>query len=334
MNYKIILPINGLMLPPDAKEIIVGSFKITSPEVAFVNSFLSDPKFITQIGSIDYNILNTQPCLSAFFQSPEQATDVLDSCCIYVSGIFECLWLLRDSAVYSYLGFITSYPVIKAEKNIKDVYFTDSLGEFSVTMLQIGDLEQAVIYVDKMAKFMDYDDMIQEKNIESNSSTRIGSLNILPYNLHNRIVRAWMFLKKARADSLLPGKISAYIAVLECLFTSIDSGEVNHKVSERVAFYIGKTQLQKVETYTLIKKGYDIRSKYLHGQKLDKKKDNSRSDLSLLSQRLDSTLRVIFRQVIDFDSEKFLDDNNLESWFKELIFKDSIQSGIEEETDR
>jgi hypothetical protein len=47
--------------------------------------------------------------------------------------------------------------------------------------------------------------------------------------------------------------------------------EPTHKVSERTAFYLGGDNETKIKNYELMKEAYDIRSKFVHGQELDKK---------------------------------------------------------------
>ena len=61
-----------------------------------------------------------------------------------------------------------------------------------------------------------------------------------------------------------------YIAALETLFSK-DGSELSHKVAERVAFYLGGIKNEKMYTYRKVKGAYDVRSKYIHGSKLDKK---------------------------------------------------------------
>ena len=127
-----------------------------------------------------------------------------------------------------------------------------------------------------------------------------------------------MFLTLARSNSFLPLKISFYIAILETLFTT-DNNEVTHKVSERISFYLSD-KLNKLNTFKIVKECYGIRSKFVHGQKLDRKYDNDA--LKEKSSELDDIIRILLNKVILEESDMFLsNDHILNESFNKLIFR-------------
>lgn len=136
----------------------------------------------------------------------------------------------------------------------------------------------------------------------------------------NRIDRALCFLFIARQHTFLPLKISLYISVLECLFTK-DSGEVVHKISERTAFYIGETPDERLDLFRSVKKAYGVRSKFFHGQPLEKN-SGEHNVLQAVSENLDEILRKVLNKVMLIDSAQFLlNDTKLEEFYQHLIFK-------------
>jgi hypothetical protein len=58
---------------------------------------------------------------------------------------------------------------------------------------------------------------------------------------------------------------------LEALFGPEDSGEITHKLSERIAYFVSSTPLEREELFKRAKKGYRLRSKVAHGCRLSDK---------------------------------------------------------------
>ena len=144
------------------------------------------------------------------------------------------------------------------------------------------------------------------------------------YNASNRIERAISFLDLARNSSLLPQKISFYVLVFECLFSADQKDEILHKVSERAALYIGTNLEDRVKVFKEVKKLYNIRSKYVHGQTMDIS-FNTIEKLIPLSIMADNYARKILTKVIMEDSELFLKDGGeLNDYFNKQLFKDAI----------
>lgn len=130
--------------------------------------------------------------------------------------------------------------------------------------------------------------------------------------------RAYYFVLNARGSSILPMKIVSYCSAFECLFTNAKS-EINHKIAERVAHFIGDAVDEKKELYKLIKKAYDVRSTIVHGSSLKGKSE----DLKDISKSLDSILRKLLKQDSDIFSKN---DNELEAFFIDLLFSNHKSS--------
>lgn len=83
-------------------------------------------------------------------------------------------------------------------------------------------------------------------------------------------------LHEARSRHNLHAKVAAYVTLLESLLTR-DSGELRHRLAERVAMLLGSDPNDRHYIYSQTQKAYDIRSSYVHGQKLtsDKARDSA-----------------------------------------------------------
>ncbi|WP_299255529.1 HEPN domain-containing protein [uncultured Cytophaga sp.] len=236
-----------------------------------------------------------------------------------------CLWFIKDnSANTEYL--YTYIPQRKmALSRIRNILYSNASGEYLETLFNISDLESAKNIFHRLQTLSQTELKKNEitglpKHIEDHYKIDEGDFNSIIYNSQNRIDRAILFLQLARSKSYLPIKITFYIAIYEALFTTSD-GEISHKVTERATLYLAGSIAEKLNNFKIIKTGYDIRSKFVHGQKLNKK-HKSKEDLIPISKELDELTRVLLNKIILSDSDVFLlDDEKLEEWFKELILK-------------
>ncbi|KQS27019.1 HEPN domain-containing protein [Dyadobacter sp. Leaf189] len=136
---------------------------------------------------------------------------------------------------------------------------------------------------------------------------------------YNKLSRAYLLITQARMSQYVPIKLAFYVIALECLFSNDDKSEVNHKVSERASHFIGSSPEERIELFKKIKKLYDVRSKFVHGQSIK----SAIKDLSLLSIEIDEILRRIFRKLIDNKGivDTFLgNQNRLDEYYLKMIF--------------
>lgn len=146
-----------------------------------------------------------------------------------------------------------------------------------------------------------------------------SKISYLDFTKTSRMFRAFLFIDHARDATYPVLKISFYAGALECLFTT-DGSEISHKVAERVAFYIHQEASKtKKEIYKTVKDIYDVRSKFMHGQALDSKKHKDNQVLIDFSISIDHILRLIMQKIVFKDSDIFLDNTNLEAFFKDLV---------------
>ncbi|WP_419701209.1 hypothetical protein [Mucilaginibacter sp. NFX135] len=157
------------------------------------------------------------------------------------------------------------------------------------------------------------------EDIQSRFSN-INPIRFFPYNELSRLNRAYMFLSEARGTHAIQSKVSNYIMCLECMF-STDAIEITHKVCERVAFFINDENHTKKAIFELIKSAYDVRSKYVHGQKLPSK-TSTFNQLKELSEKMDDLIRRVFLKIIKTDTDVFsFGDTPLNEYYKDLILE-------------
>jgi hypothetical protein len=196
--------------------------------------------------------------------------------------------------------------------------YSNASGKFEEIEITKEDLDTASKFYERIAELqIDSNDYSPKIEYDERGVISDTSFHFKRYGNNSRIDRAVAFLVMARSNSFLPLKISLYVAILECLFTT-DKTEVVHKVCERVALYIGGNLDERLNIYEQVKKTYDIRSSFFHGQTIGKKQD-VREKLEQTSIEIDGLLRRILTKVIFDDSDTFLNDENLPKYFNRLV---------------
>lgn len=234
----------------------------------------------------------------------------------------SCLWFIKDCC--SDVGYLHSYNYNTGNihSRRRTVLFSNAKGEFNSSIFGHFELEKAREIFKQLVPILMQGHEMDEVFIEDNKSEKFNAvtksdIHSLKNSSRNRIDRAFSFLTLARSNSFLPLKISFYIGFYEALFTT-DKTEVSHKVTERVTLYLGGDYVKKKSTFSLIKKAYDVRSKYLHGQVLVKPNEL----LANIAYDIDNLTRELFTKIILEDSEVFLQKEPLlNDYFKDLILK-------------
>ena len=220
--------------------------------------------------------------------------------------LFLFMWFVKDhNCDIGLIGACSEGGYYQLVSNTKSSYSSQGLKvdvEFN-----FGELMQAANLLNLFNKFTN-NDITSNENIDTKKSS-------------SRLQRSVSFLRSARFTQDLRKKISFYVLVLECLFSANDSTEIVHKLSERIALFMGKDSDEKKGIYENVKTYYNIRSKYIHGQESDKKYKSDES-LKTVSQSIDSLIRRILVKILTTDSDPFLQaDSNLKIWFNELLFR-------------
>ncbi len=106
----------------------------------------------------------------------------------------------------------------------------------------------------------------------------------------------------------IENKIAYGIMGLEALYLKADErGELSHRLAQRVAKTIGFFGEQPIKLYTLIKKGYEIRSSFVHGScPISEKEEKLSSLLENILECLRKSI-ILFLQLRNYkEKEKFI----------------------------
>jgi hypothetical protein len=250
-----------------------------------------------------------------------------------LQSLFLFLWLIRDNSCN--VGFSVMFKANGRLANALSSSHVNTTADCSFvdTTFTLDEIKQSRLYAYEWGKFASVAHL-EERKLKDPTFAR-GYYNKVQvnYNELNRLHRALAFLQSARASDTLQKKIMFYALILECLFSANDKSEIQHKISERVALYIGTTPTERSDLFDKVKKYYSIRSSYVHGQSMDSKfKDNE--VLKKMAIEFDSLIRIIFIKIIDEDSNKFLlADKQLGAWFQTLLFNSPLMIIESEEVD-
>lgn len=308
-----------------------GRFTFTN-DLDVVKKHFQKEKFISFLGTLNHKTFVENHYFFIISESkleendPVIRTSKLTNALEHENGtifvMLSSLWFFYDNNIFNTVSYLYDELLDEYISNTRAIMLSNSSGAYE----PCGINNEIVMALLKMTSAIipfrnaDLADTNKGKSDIKGFGAHVGDISGIDFGKTSRIFRAITFLDLARSQSFLPLKISMYVGIFECLFTT-ESTEVSHKVAENAAFYISNTNEERAENYALIKKAYDIRSKYLHGQRLDKQKHKSSELLTPISKEIDKLLRLIFVQIITQDSEVFLkSDNDLRIHFMNLIF--------------
>ncbi|GAB2780627.1 hypothetical protein GCM10027275_25240 [Rhabdobacter roseus] len=292
-----------------------------------ISNFINTPSIIQQIGGIDLISMAQNPILTVEYNYDELCTyfEIIDpnKLCLKINeaiaAYINLLWLIKDNSVCSTQCWLNVDG--KISRNSRRDFFSNCNGTYCDVAFSLAELNKVVASHKRLTEFISKKDYGNNINLDDpilrSPSINPSDLNFAKY-IYNRVERAFKFLHLARSHSFLPMKISFYIVILECLFTT-ENHEITHKVSERATIYLGGDKNVKLNNFKRIKEAYDIRSKYMHGQAL--KKNIDYNELCRISKSTDDIVRKILNKVLFEDGEIFMKkDDELASHYNTLIF--------------
>jgi hypothetical protein len=329
MNVRLINVIYHLNLEENLQKANLSNYTITNSKVSLINNF-GDRFFGEQLGASEIRNIENNYFIYYVGNAIKTGIDLENLSYAnmamlinnYLSHILNSLWFIKDNAVFANKLYLFDLDLGTMSSNIKDFFISNSSGKYDAVVFTKTEFDFLNLILEKTLKLFSEDksqniefEVSSSKQLESQAAT--DQLNFLARS--NKLQRAFTLLHAARRSSLLPLKIANYVMVLECLFGPEDGTEISHKVKERVVLYVGGIKDIKNKNWKLIADAYGIRSKYVHGQGLSGK-FLTEEKLVPLSNSLDELLRQIFRRIILYDSDVFLQSSaQLQEYFKDLI---------------
>lgn len=278
------------------------------------------PEFRAAIGEIEYRFLCASTNL-VFGEYPASdpsrkqlgPDSFLWVILTWVQGLLKNAWLLKDHAIQCE----SAYLVVFQERGLANwstnrvagrPRFSDGQGEGTVKF-SMEELERWTELNNRVEGYLHEKDSMGFPSMMDKGFSRFG--------------RALQFVNSARHSSNITIRISQYCTALETLFTT-DTAELSHKLSERVAFFLGQAGFNRVDVFKTVKAAYGVRSKTTHGDTLNQKQIE---DLSRISGQSDEYLRTIMNLILsDEDTLAMFDGKNegIEAYFEELILGSSF----------
>ena len=222
---------------------------------------------------------------SQFMSNPNPG-EILSQWVTELIAFFQALWIVEDNAADPGLAFcLVKHPVHGLGGTWASVTGpSTSVGMHPNSACSANSLALAEEY---FSILIHYTFSEIWKDAEPDTQYKLGSAKGVP-----RLYRFFYFLSCARHADDLAIKISFYITCLEILF-STSASEIVHKLSERVAFFLGKTPKARKSYFQIVKSAYSIRSKLVHGDVLD-----GTVKIQLVAAEMDELLRQLVVKIL------------------------------------
>jgi len=243
------------------------------------------------------------------------AEAVLLGVLLWIDGLFKNAWLHKDHAMECDAAYL------RADDEQQSMWFSNFLASRPsfANGDRWGEIEMTVA---DLKAWGNKNDQIEDYLLEST----IAASGFMMAKEFKRLGRALHFVNSARIAPNIAFKIANYCSALETLFTT-DETELAHKLSERVAFFLGDEGYNRAQTYATVKAAYGVRSKLVHGSTI---KTGQVEGLPSLSSTCDDYLRSILNLIFESsDLRRTFDSKNeaIENYFAELILGRANRSG-------
>ncbi|NJI75820.1 hypothetical protein HCX49_21725 [Sphingobacterium kitahiroshimense] len=228
-------------------------------------------------------------------------------------------WLLKDTCGSTPSGYLVNTNIANPFWDEQLNYCTLANGTHENTFFSKSEILQVM---DLDRKFRDIIGPL-ENVYKSENGFSSSKFSLRNYATYNKMARAQQFVFLARCTSSLLQKISWYIVALEALF-STGPADISFKLRFMVAYFLGGEPADLEMTTSIINKGYDLRSKFLHGASFESKKLKKLVDRQYQEQvsvGLDTILRKSFNMIIlDKDKKDIVfDDEKSNDFFKNKL---------------
>lgn len=268
------------------------------------------------IGSMEFEHLQRTPAFIYFEYPPVTMEVKLDPTnylvvkLIWLDWLFQTAWIIKDHAMRCEAAFLKTDTRPGSPRYDRNF--------LAYRPLDSRQTDASVVFThDDLVHWHDLHHRIKTYFHQADSS----EMRFFMEKDYSRSARALHYVRAARTSQNLAFRISHYCSALESLFSTTTS-ELSHRLSERVAFYLGEFGRNRREVYANVKKAYEVRSSLTHGGTLRPQKI---SELHDISQTCDSYLRQIFSSVFTSDmrvTELFdVEAAKIDAYFNDLILR-------------
>jgi hypothetical protein len=339
MKIRMIAPIRNF--DTDLEEIVLTkNLKIIKGSLLNSKIQLSR-KFKEQVGSVNWDLITSNYIFHFLGEASElvelrsgDRLTVLKTISGKIGDFFhdfiDGLWFIKDNCCFCnqfFLELITEQKVSITYKNIIAGTATD---EFSYIKFNAEEIARHKEIYFELKKFQIASDTKKQDLINQIFSTEGGIIpsptNMVSYD-HPRLYRAIFFLSMVRRHGSAITKITFFIMMYECLFTSDDQA-IAKKIRERASAFLGGSTKSKKAFKDLVFRAYDIRSRNVHGDIVDTPQDKMKTIVA----SLDLHTREILNQIIGMENKDiFIQQDsvktrqNFEHYFDSLVSQSAKQ---------
>lgn len=243
----------------------------------------------------------------------------------YVDELITSLWLIKDNSCHRGVTIVRDLetnPIPRPIIAYSTKFATTCDFRGLPTAFTDDELKSAEEHFKHMSKLGKESGAMEFKPTDEGNATANAGLDIpevMKYDNLHIIQRAMSFLSMARMAQTLHLKITNYVMVLECLFSYERSGVTRH-VTNRTGSYLESDLTKRQEIIKLVNDAYNVRSRYVHGQKLGDEQDNTEFLLEIV-RSLDNIVRRVILKAIYNDPLRVYtnDDDSKVEWFKTII---------------
>lgn len=272
-----------------------------------------DDEFVKFAGAIEYSHFQKSSHLVVmqwekdFLGHKVGGLFLLEQWLAWIYWLIQDSWLVKDNSIACEVAYakVDSSKGVEWSSNGLFTQYSDVTGDhLKSTIFDEADLKIWNEVTDSVRAAV-YKKGFNNAPLTDKSYTRFG--------------RFVSFINLARTTNNPAMKIAQCCSALESLF-STDKSELTHRLSERVAFFLGEHGEDKEQVYQLIKECYAVRSSVVHGSHVKEGKGfTNQEKCRLLFELLKKIATVLLN---NSQIEKVLEGSNesIDSYFRSLLF--------------
>jgi hypothetical protein len=287
-------------------------------------SIVNDPSYIKKwldkefkyfAGQIEYDhlmaadhLIACRPEEGSIWESYDHSEPLLLTWLIWLSWLIEDSWLVKDNCIGCELAHCNFHHNGK-------IYWTSN-GLFSTLSKANGEALTSTIF--------SASEIEQWKSVSLELRTHLHSKGFS--SLHSPISKAssrfdrfLSFITSSRKAAYPPLKIAQLCSALESLFSTSIS-ELTHRLSERVAHFLGGSAGAMENRYQFMKKAYGIRSQVTHGSHI--KQADIEASLAISEGLLNICQEIVFMVLREPEKQAVVYGSNeaIEDYFRKQLF--------------
>ncbi|MEN5216350.1 hypothetical protein ABE484_10895 [Pseudomonas pudica] len=266
-------------------------------------------------GEIEYrhlldasHILICKPEHSSAFKDFDHSEPALLTWLVWLGWLIEDSWLVKDNCIGCEVAYCNM--VVGGLR-----HWTNN-GIYSTLTTAKGELQQDVSFsAEELAEWLSITDELRTLKHQKGYSFQYSPVS----KESSRFDRFLSFIHASRTVPYPALKIAHICSALESLFSTTTT-ELTHRLSERVAFFLGGDSREMEERYQFMKKAYGIRSQVTHGSHI------KHSDLEAAPQvskgLQDLCRKIVFAILRDQEKQDLVYGSNehIEDYFRRILF--------------